>query len=316
MKNTFSGINGVSADLLKAVAQVAVDARKQAAESAQTEKAALASRFESFRPTAADKIEREARPIERLYAGMAPAKTEVQKEETIAERVAALKAPKVVTKHQPMSHDSYLLEPKIKLEPKAKRTMEAEGVELSDEDRAFLASVEEQTTPKTEREKDLAAKAHPKDKITHKDVLVARGVVTKEEKEESAAEEKAEKKSNNPFDWKNYKSTIAKKPGEGTGHESKKVSTGMVYTKKEVKEDAEVAEERDTPGQEHVCAVHVKHAKLGEGKTLFSQHADPAEDGSIAWYDVMFSEGIVRVDTTELEIVVAESHMNHKKKKA
>lgn len=37
------------------------------------------------------------------------------------------------------------------------------------------------TIPKTEREKDLAAAAHPKDKITHKDILVKRGVIAKEE---------------------------------------------------------------------------------------------------------------------------------------
>jgi hypothetical protein len=35
--------------------------------------------------------------------------------------------------------------------------------------------------PKTEKEKSLAALAHPKDKITHKDVLVGRGVLKKEE---------------------------------------------------------------------------------------------------------------------------------------
>lgn len=114
----------------------------------------------------------------------------------------------------------------------------------------------EGTIPKTPREKDLAAKAHPKDKITHKDVMVARGVVAKEEK--------------------------------------------------------------DTPGNgyEHQCAIHVKHAKLGEGRTLFSQHAEPDEEGNIAWYDVMFAEGIEKkVPTTDLEILVSESHMNHKKKK-
>lgn len=37
------------------------------------------------------------------------------------------------------------------------------------------------TTPKTDKHKKLAALAHPKDKITHKDVLVGRGVVAKEE---------------------------------------------------------------------------------------------------------------------------------------
>jgi hypothetical protein len=39
------------------------------------------------------------------------------------------------------------------------------------------------TTPKTDKEKKLAALAHPKDKITHKDVLVGRGVFAKEEVE-------------------------------------------------------------------------------------------------------------------------------------
>lgn len=41
----------------------------------------------------------------------------------------------------------------------------------------------EGTEPKTEKEKSLAALAHPKDKITHKDVLVGRGVLNKEEVE-------------------------------------------------------------------------------------------------------------------------------------
>lgn len=77
-------------------------------------------------------------------------------------------------------------------------------------------------------------------------------------------------------------------------------------------------EEKDTPGNsyDHQCAIHVKHAKLGEGKTLFSQHAEPAEDGTIAWYDVMFEHGIEKhVPTMDLEILVSESHMNHKKRK-
>jgi hypothetical protein len=40
------------------------------------------------------------------------------------------------------------------------------------------------TMPKTAKDKKLAALAHPKDKITHKDVLVGRGVVKEEEVEE------------------------------------------------------------------------------------------------------------------------------------
>lgn len=76
-------------------------------------------------------------------------------------------------------------------------------------------------------------------------------------------------------------------------------------------------DQKDTPGNsyKHQCALHVKHSKLGEGKTLHSQHAQPDADGNIAWYDVMFEHGIEkRVHTTDLEILVSESHMNHKKK--
>jgi hypothetical protein len=75
-----------------------------------------------------------------------------------------------------------------------------------------------------------------------------------------------------------------------------------------------IAELKDTPGNSaHQCAVHVKHASLGEGRTLFSQHAEPDAEGQIAWYDVMFAEGIEKkVPTTDLEILVSESHMSHK----
>lgn len=88
--------------------------------------------------------------------------------------------------------------------------------------------------------------------------------------------------------------------------------------KEEVVTEEVVQENQDTPGNSyaHQCAIHVKHAKLGEGRTLFSQHADPAEDGTIEWYDVMFEHGIEKkVPTADLEILVTESHMNHKKKK-
>jgi len=44
-------------------------------------------------------------------------------------------------------------------------------------------AVVDTTKPKTEKEKKLAAMGHPKDKITHKDVLIGRGVLTKEQKE-------------------------------------------------------------------------------------------------------------------------------------
>ena len=48
----------------------------------------------------------------------------------------------------------------------------------------IMAETSHGSTPKTDKEKSLAALAHPKDKITHKDVLVGRGVIKKEEVEE------------------------------------------------------------------------------------------------------------------------------------
>lgn len=200
--------------------------------------------------------------------------------------------------------------------------------------------------PKTEKEKKLAALAAPKDKITHKDVLVGRGVV-KEQADQveegvmdklKAAGKKVldtlghgddeamikdlQKKAGVPQTGKKpvkeawedmLKAAKERKGPQPNGGAGKK--EGSRYGGSKQKDEKEVKEEKDTPGQSHVCAVHVKHSSLGEGKTLFSQHADPAADGSIAWYDVMFEHGIEKkVPTADLEIVVAESHMNHKKK--
>jgi hypothetical protein len=79
-----------------------------------------------------------------------------------------------------------------------------------------------------------------------------------------------------------------------------------------------IKENKDTPGNsyEHQCAIHVKSESFGEGRTITTQHADPDQYGNIAWYDVMFEHGIEKyVPTSELEILVSESHMHAKRKK-
>ena len=48
----------------------------------------------------------------------------------------------------------------------------------------IMAETSHGSHPKTSKEKSLAALAHPKDKITHKDVLVGRGVLKKEDVEQ------------------------------------------------------------------------------------------------------------------------------------
>lgn len=90
---------------------------------------------------------------------------------------------------------------------------------------------------------------------------------------------------------------------------------GAVLKKVLAKEEVEQIDEKnkDTPGQ-HMCAVHVKNEQWGQGKTIYSQHAEPDSDGNIAWYDVMFEHGIEKeVPTDKLEILVSEAHKSHKK---
>ena len=55
------------------------------------------------------------------------------------------------------------------------------NIEPETNDKIEEGEPKKHTTPKTDKHKKLAALAHPKDKITHKDVLVGRGVINKEE---------------------------------------------------------------------------------------------------------------------------------------
>lgn len=88
---------------------------------------------------------------------------------------------------------------KVDLEP------ETDDDVRDDSEKKMKKTVKEATHPKTEKEKKLAALAHPKDKITHKDVLVGRGVLAKEEVDlESLTEEELEevlKKSDPAGKW-------------------------------------------------------------------------------------------------------------------
>lgn len=129
----------------------------------------------------------------------------------------------------------------------------------------------------------------------------------------AAAAHKSGKKSFN-FQGKTYPVQIKK-------HVAKKVNEAdMKISDKDITKAAkkiEKTENKDTPGNSysHQCANHVKHEKFGEGKTLFSQHADPDEDGNVAWYDVMFEHGIEKkVSIDELKVLTSSNHGSHKKK--
>jgi len=63
----------------------------------------------------------------------------------------------------------------------------------------------------------------------------------------------------------------------------------------------------------HFCATHVEHALLGPGVCVSEQHAEPDQNGDIAWYSVEFPSGIQRVNTSNLKIVEGKSHTHGKK---
>ena len=63
----------------------------------------------------------------------------------------------------------------------------------------------------------------------------------------------------------------------------------------------------------HFCATHVEHALLGPGVCVSEQHAEPDQNGDIAWYSVEFPSGIQRVNTSNLKITEGKSHSHGKK---
>lgn len=65
--------------------------------------------------------------------------------------------------------------------------------------------------------------------------------------EKKAVKEENVEEANNPFDYKNYKSQLKTKPGEKAGFDSKKTSTGTVYTRKPPKPEKEDMKEEIDP---------------------------------------------------------------------
>ena len=63
-------------------------------------------------------------------------------------------------------------------------------------------------------------------------------------------------------------------------------------------------------GKVHNCATHVEHVVLGKGTTVSEQHAEPDENGDIAWYTVEFETGTHQIATKELTITMSEAHVH------
>ena len=191
----------------------------------------------------------------------------------------------------------------------------------------------EGSVPRNEKEKDLAAFHGDPKRITHGDVLKARGV-TREEVE--PVDEMSSKMKMKLGLYGKKKKTNEESVDEGMGSAAKSMAKKVLSkmgggSDKDQLKDLQkkmgipqtgkkpIKENKDTPGNgyAHQCAIHVKSESFGEGRTITTQHANPDTDGNIEWYDVMFKHGIEKqVPTDTLEILVSEMHMHSKKKKA
>jgi len=84
--------------------------------------------------------------------------------------------------------------------------------------------------------------------------------------------------------------------------------------------DSDMSEDLNTANVEkavkHDCAKHVVHEQWGKGQCIPGEHT-LLDDGTVTHYDVMFDHGIEQnVAVEDLTVVVSESHMHAKKKKA
>lgn len=145
--------------------------------------------------------------------------------------------------------------------------------------------IEAHTTPKTKKEKDLASLAHPKGKITHKDILVGRGVIKKEEwsnnKNRAVSEGKDmedDKDDETPFEGP-YTKTPKKQEGQKSDpgqsrvrHLARQAIDKMIVKNRMKKEGIEVEEDEvvnedmtkmDTPALKKWIATRQRNAMGG-----------------------------------------------------
>ena len=104
--------------------------------------------------------------------------------------------------------------------------------------------------------------------------------------------------------------------------QSMKAALAKVWGLEEGK-DVEVEEglenSSNPANKQHLCAKNVVHEEWGDGRCITAQHAEPDEEGNVAWYDIMFEHGIEREVSIDNLIVIDEgihnAHYDPKKKK-
>ena len=85
------------------------------------------------------------------------------------------------------------------------------------------------------------------------------------------------------------------------------------------KKDGDIKPIKQGASDLHNCAEKVMHENWGEGLCMFGEHAEPDQNGQVAWYDVMFEHGIEReVSINDLKVISEKNHgsaMHSKRKK-
>ena len=169
---------------------------------------------------------------------------------------------------------------KASLTKKVDRKKERHGYETGEDEKVYEAS-----EPKTARQKDLAAKAPPHDKITHADVLVARDVlkkhptsgklVTKEEAENLDELSKdtmlkylsANKKSDAEAQAKgDYSKSVKRMRGTDVAVRKYTAKPGSKYVRVPATEEVEIEEKTLTKGEMKKREEVVKAIKKGNPK--------------------------------------------------
>ena len=113
--------------------------------------------------------------------------------------------------------------------------------------------------------------------------------------EESYSHQEEKKKIVSPFDYKNYKSQIPTKPGETAGFDSKKISTGTVYSRKPVKE-----------AMSHQAKTTMKH--IPDASPAMKKAAKDIKPGIKGYQDrvAMLKAGGVKEEIEQKEYTFAE----------
>ena len=134
--------------------------------------------------------------------------------------------------------------------------------------------------------------------------------------EEVELEDNVEEYAQNAyFKVQSMKAALAKVWGMEEGHNPFAEHKGTKPHKHPHDEEDEVEEGlEDSPNsanKQHLCAKNVVHEEWGSGQCISTQHAEPDEEGNVAWYDVMFEHGIEKgVSINELKVTKAEGHMH------